>query len=183
MDSSAQQVQRLEKGRADLTHDWMKRIAAALGCEPWELLDPESVGPYQEERALRHSRANRIREFRLRNGLSQERLAETVGCGHQQIYKLETGKVDLSHRWMKRLAPALGCEPWELLDVGGGGLSDEERDLLSSFRVLPPEERQALHAYFLAGHENNILARYSCLTKADREIVDWFLFGQTARQP
>jgi hypothetical protein len=79
---------------------------------------------------------------------------------------------------MKRLAPALNCEPWELLDASGGGLSQDERDLLNSYRSLPDDQRRAIHAYFMAGHKNNIFALYNGLTEADRKIVDWFLFEQ-----
>ena len=40
------------------------------------------------------------------------------------------------------------------------------------------DQRRAIHAYFIAGHKNNIIAGYKDLTKADREVVDWFLFEQ-----
>jgi transcriptional regulator with XRE-family HTH domain len=64
IDSSKQQIGRLENGQSDLTDAWMKRIAAVLNCEPWELLHADGRGLYQQERTLRYSMPNRIRELR-----------------------------------------------------------------------------------------------------------------------
>ncbi len=36
--TSNQQVSHLELGKRQLTTDWMARLAAVLGCHPWELV-------------------------------------------------------------------------------------------------------------------------------------------------
>lgn len=54
---------------------------------------------------------NRLKELRLRAGLSQGKLAEAVGTTAQQIGRLEMGSRQLSQNWMERLAKPLGCRP------------------------------------------------------------------------
>src|SRR6185369_8501136 len=49
--TSAQQIDRLEKGQRRLTQDWMNSISEALGCMPFELL-PEHRPPKPEKGAL-----------------------------------------------------------------------------------------------------------------------------------
>lgn len=177
--SSRQQIYRLEKDRTDLSSSWVKRIAAALNCEPWELLDPDGEGLSHESRM--HSMSNRIRELRLKSNLTQRQLARKVGASHQQIQLLERGHRDLRLSWIKRIASALNCEPWELLDKAGGSMSQDEWDIVNKYRSLPPDQKLLIHAYFMAGYKNNILGGYSALTKADRQIVNHFLFDQHAR--
>lgn len=58
---------------------------------------------------------NRIRELRVKAGLSLERLAEMAGTSNQQLSKLELGKARLTTDWMERLAPHLGVKPPELM--------------------------------------------------------------------
>lgn len=60
---------------------------------------------------------NRIKELRLRKSLSQEELANLVGTSNQQIGRLEKSARELTLTWMKRLAPALGVAPQDLLPV------------------------------------------------------------------
>ena len=64
------------------------------------------------------SMANRIKEWRLRRGLSMQALAERVGTSRQQIHKLERGERRLTEDWMRRVAGILECEPAELLSPG-----------------------------------------------------------------
>lgn len=60
--------------------------------------------------------SNLIRPLREGRGLSQNRLAELVGTSGQQIGNLERGDRRLTDDWMRRIARALGVEPWELLE-------------------------------------------------------------------
>ena len=58
---------------------------------------------------------NRIKIIRENRKLSREALANLVGCGKMQIYRMETNRVDLTLNWIERLAKALECQPYELL--------------------------------------------------------------------
>jgi len=41
--TSNQQISHLEMGKRRLTLDWLLRIAAALDCHPWALVDGQDV--------------------------------------------------------------------------------------------------------------------------------------------
>ncbi len=58
---------------------------------------------------------NRIRELRTGLGLTQPELADMTSTTKQQIGRLETGKVDLTLTWARRLARAFDCRPGDLL--------------------------------------------------------------------
>ncbi|MBF0561611.1 MAG: helix-turn-helix transcriptional regulator [Alphaproteobacteria bacterium] len=58
---------------------------------------------------------NRIKEFRVRAGLSMEALATRVNTTAPTINKLEKGHRRLNTEWMDRLAVALGCKPADLI--------------------------------------------------------------------
>jgi transcriptional regulator with XRE-family HTH domain len=61
------------------------------------------------------SAPNNIRKIRDRLGISAAQLAKMIGTSQQQITRLEKGQRRLSDFWLYRLAPALHCEPAELL--------------------------------------------------------------------
>jgi phage repressor protein C with HTH and peptisase S24 domain len=58
---------------------------------------------------------NRLREFREREGLSMQALADRIGTTAPQINKLEKGERRLTIDWISRLATGLGVEPRDLL--------------------------------------------------------------------
>lgn len=60
--------------------------------------------------------SNRIRELREARGLTLEELAQRVGTTNQQISHLELGKRQLTVDWLRRLAAALECHPWSLVE-------------------------------------------------------------------
>jgi transcriptional regulator with XRE-family HTH domain len=59
---------------------------------------------------------NHIRRIRETKGLSLEGLAKLVGTTNQQISHLELGKRQLTVDWLRRLATALDCHPWALVE-------------------------------------------------------------------
>ncbi len=59
-----------------------------------------------------------IRTFRKMKGLTQEQLAESVGVKRSVISKYENGDISPSIDMIRRIADALGVEPWELIDSG-----------------------------------------------------------------
>jgi transcriptional regulator with XRE-family HTH domain len=89
---------------------------------------------------------NRIREWRLARGLSQDALADIVGCSKMQISGLERGKPKLDLEWMRRLADALAITPADLLPVDDNprALTDEEWALIQQFRAGDDRGRDEL---------------------------------------
>lgn len=73
-------------------------------------------------------------------------LAALVGTSNQQLNKLELGKRQLTTGWLLRLAPALKCHPWEIVEGAIPGLSDREQVLLMNFRRLSDEQQDSLLA-------------------------------------
>ncbi len=63
----------------------------------------------------------RLRELRERASFSQMELAERSGVSRATIADLELGKRGARPKTRRKLAKALGVEPWELMsDVQGG---------------------------------------------------------------
>lgn len=60
---------------------------------------------------------NRIRELREARGFTLEELAGRVGTTNQQISHLELGKRQLTVDWLRRLAVALDCHPWTIVEA------------------------------------------------------------------
>jgi transcriptional regulator with XRE-family HTH domain len=82
---------------------------------------------------------NRILELRTRDGLTQEQLAERVGCDHSYVYKLESGLRPLSERMVRKLAKVFRVEPGDiyvreddskraLVDAVLAGMTAEEQE-------------------------------------------------------
>lgn len=63
---------------------------------------------------------NRLKEFRLRLGLSQSDVAAAIGTDKMQISRLERGERRLTPTLREKLAVALRCEPDDLLPPLGG---------------------------------------------------------------
>ena len=67
-------------------------------------------------------RTTRLRELRERASFSQMELSEISGVSRATIADLELGKRGARPRTRRKLAKALGVEPWELVgDVQWGG--------------------------------------------------------------
>lgn len=59
---------------------------------------------------------DRIRDLRIKNGMSQDDLAKAIGYkDRSMITKIEAGKVDLSQRKIMAFAKALGTTPAYLM--------------------------------------------------------------------
>ena len=57
-----------------------------------------------------------LREIRKAKGMTQTRLAAAAGVTQQALSAIETGKATPSVATARRLAAALGCEWWQLLE-------------------------------------------------------------------
>lgn len=73
---------------------------------------------------------NRIRELRLKRGLTLEQLAERVGASLPQIQKMETGERRLNSDWLPKLAEALKCDPSEIISTGNREIIYQADDVL-----------------------------------------------------
>lgn len=122
--------------------------------------------------------ANRIKEWRLKRGLSMQALAERAGTSRQQIHKLERGERRLTEDWMRRIAAIVDCSPADLLspnhDLGSdaSGLSSaEHRDSvdLASRRPVSVDRSDQIPVYASAqgGPDGTILA-YEPIEFVDR---------------
>ena len=89
--------------------------------------------------------ANKLREVRIKYGLTQAALAELASTSQAQIERLETGLRTLTPTWAKRLAKALGCHPLEI--ILAVELSPEEAALVTLFSRLTPAQQQALSSF------------------------------------
>ncbi len=58
---------------------------------------------------------NRIKEVRLKQGLSQKKLADLIGTSQQQIDLLEKSERKISIEWLEKLAKGLNADPISLL--------------------------------------------------------------------
>ena len=67
---------------------------------------------------------NRVKEFRKLRGLTQEKVAESIGKTKGQISKIETGGLELTAWWLENLAKALGCRPQDII-------SNDEQESIS----------------------------------------------------
>lgn len=65
---------------------------------------------------------NFIKFYREKKGLSTRKLANKIGTFNQTISNLELGKQELTWSWMQKLADALDCEPFNIVN----GPSDDE---------------------------------------------------------
>ena len=72
---------------------------------------------------------NRIREIRLKKGMSQKDLADFIGITQAQVARIETGKRSFNFDFLPVLAKALGCKPYELLPLEWQPETISEADL------------------------------------------------------
>jgi transcriptional regulator with XRE-family HTH domain len=86
---------------------------------------------------------NFLRNWRDYRKLTQEDLAAEVGTTAGMISMLENGERQLSAKWLRRLAPALGTTPGWLLDHDPYELPHDLFDLWQSAR---PEQREQITA-------------------------------------
>mgnify|MGYP006276094087 CR=1 FL=1 len=86
---------------------------------------------------------NRIAEIRRARGLTLQGLADRMQASNQQVSHLERGRRGLTVEWLERLAQALECHPFDLLDAPPYNANERERILVELFRELSPEQQKA----------------------------------------
>lgn len=86
---------------------------------------------------------NRIAELRKSRGLTLQALADKVDASNQQISHLEKGRRGLTVDWVDRIANALECHPFDLLDAPPHAKTEREQALLELFRGMSDEQQDA----------------------------------------
>lgn len=115
----ASEVLRRHSDALEVAPDWGFAVHNAectqLRYEPQAVLYPLSV--LDADPASEHSNgmAWSLKDARKRAGLSQEALGLAVGSGRSTIVKLERGDLPFTEDWAKRIAPAVGVRPHQLL--------------------------------------------------------------------
>lgn len=98
----------------------------------------------------------RIKELRIKRGMSQEELAEAVGykSGRAMISQIETGKINLPLDKLKAIATALDTTSAFLAGYEDG--VQEEDLLLVYFRTLNAEGRKTALEYMKMLSNNTV---------------------------
>jgi transcriptional regulator with XRE-family HTH domain len=74
---------------------------------------------------------NHLRAWRKHNRMTQQELADALGTAKSVISDLERGVVQLSDKWLRRLAPVLKTQPGYLLDHDPAELDTDIIDIWS----------------------------------------------------
>lgn len=80
-----------------------------------------------------------LREWRKRKGLTQEQLADALGTSKSQISELERYNLQLSPKWLRRLAPILGVQMGYILDHHP---DDLDNDIIDIWARIPEADRK-----------------------------------------
>jgi len=73
----------------------------------------------------------RIKELRLKNGLTQEQLAEMIEVGERNLSKIECGNVFVKAKTIAKLIEALKIEPQELFEFS----QYQKKDILKQILI------------------------------------------------
>jgi transcriptional regulator with XRE-family HTH domain len=88
---------------------------------------------------IRELLANNIKEYRRKNGFSQDKLAELAGISSQYLATIEICKKFPTPEMLDRLANALGIETFQLFDASAtpeGALLRLERSVISNIEQI-----------------------------------------------
>ena len=95
---------------------------------------------FERERHTNYGLGDRIRESRLRAGLTQVQLAEMIGMSHKHLSNVERGMYEVRTDGIKRISEALGVSSDYLL------FDDRKHSMLEDAMLrayLLPDEAQA----------------------------------------
>ena len=85
---------------------------------------------------------DRIKERRIKLGMSQEELAQKAGYnGRSMISRIEKGDVDLQSSKLVQIAQALRCSPGYIL------FGDESQEIIEKIRDLDEYDTARVSAY------------------------------------
>jgi transcriptional regulator with XRE-family HTH domain len=72
-----------------------------------------------------------LKEWRKFRRLTQDKLADAVDTSKSVISDLERGNLQLSPKWLRKLAPVLGTQPGHILDHDPNTLDTDIIDIWS----------------------------------------------------
>lgn len=97
---------------------------------------------------------NHVRAWREFRHLTQEELAEAVGCSPATIGHIETGARRLSDKWARPIADALNTTPGYLLDHNPNDLPTSILDIWASIPdEAKPQALKVLESFKRTGTE------------------------------
>ena len=103
-------------------------------------------------RKIEKTVGQRIRNYRTKKGLSQEKLAELSGCHPTYIGQLERGEKNATLESIERIAAALGVSLSKLFEKLGGQEDDTKDIPLACYEFLSAkskEEQEQLYKILL----------------------------------
>jgi transcriptional regulator with XRE-family HTH domain len=104
-------LEALEAGRLTPADDLLHALSAAL-CT-----DAAALGGYWDTAAVLAAFGRRLRELRMKSGLTQEALGRRAGgMNRVSVYSLESGSADPRLTTIRRLARGLGVPPRALIE-------------------------------------------------------------------
>jgi transcriptional regulator with XRE-family HTH domain len=89
-------------------------------------------------RCVEDEAPNNLKAWRKYRKMTQQELADAIGTAKSVISDLERGVVQLSPKWLRRLAPVLGTQPGHLLDYKP---EDLDTDIIDIWAHIPERER------------------------------------------
>lgn len=96
-----------------------------------------------------------LREWRLYRKMTQEQLAEAVGTSKTQISELERFNIELSPKWLRRLAPVLEVQQGHIIDHDPASL---DNDIIDIWTRIPERDRvnaaKALRGFLRTGTDD-----------------------------
>jgi len=109
--------------------------------------------PFMPRKQRTENLPNLVRHWRLQRGLTQRDLACRVGISHPALGRIETGGQELSQYWMEKIGRELGIIPADLLRPEIGGLTEQEREWVQTFREVPELNQRVIAAVFESQQE------------------------------
>jgi transcriptional regulator with XRE-family HTH domain len=93
-----------------------------------------------------------LREWRKHRGFTQESLAAAVGTSKSQISELERFNLQLSPKWLMRIAPVLDVQQGHIIDHNP---DDLDSDIIDIWTRIPQRDRanaaKALRGFIRTG--------------------------------
>lgn len=88
---------------------------------------------------------NRLKELRIKRGLTQQVLGERANTTHATVQRIEAGKLSLDDHWVYRLSAVLLCHPGELFKPlpNNHALGEQEACALRYVQVMTSRQRAA----------------------------------------
>lgn len=114
--TSSAQIARWENGKRKLTREWAERLSPFLDVAPvWLVFGGESPTSEDDEN---ETPAARLRDARIKSGLTQAELAQRLQTTQSQVQRLETGQRTLTWEWAQQIAPILKIDPINMFADG-----------------------------------------------------------------